>query len=150
MKTNILSKLLAAVTLALCACALLSCQTAPVQRLIAWEQTPGSQARHQFELRALEMLATVAVQAVVEKAAGSADLQAKHNFFDSAALGLRSLEGRTGGIVTPELVRRSVENFTGSSPHWSAFADTLAAGYSASTAAPDAKLETIAATLNAH
>ena len=150
MKTNILSKLLAAVTLALCTCALLSCQTAPVQRLIAWEQTPSSQVRHQFEFETLKALTGFAMQVIVNKAVSNSDLQTKGNFFDSAALMVRSLEGKTDGIVTPQLIEQALIQGTAPLPHWQTLASDLSSAYLASRGQPDAKLEAIAATLNAH
>ena len=91
----------------------------------------------------------IAVQVVVMKATSDADLSKKSDLLDSAAVGLRSLESNTGGLVTPGVVAATVSQFTDpTKTHWGDLANQLSAQVSNSSLPPNAALEAVATGLN--
>jgi hypothetical protein len=92
----------------------------------------------------------LAVNIIVAKATSGQDLSAKSNYLDSAAAGLRSLQNKTGGLVTAQDVGAIVSQFTDpSKTHWSDLANKLSKAYASDpTPSPDVKLEALAIGLN--
>ncbi len=90
-----------------------------------------------------------ALKYVVARAGSDADLTAKGNLIDSAAQGLRTLQGQTSGLVTPALVQSTISQFTDpTKQHWGDLATSLAKTYATSSTSQDVALEGIAEGLN--
>ncbi len=97
----------------------------------------------------LQVVTNTAVQVVVAKATSTQDLTDKGNLLDSAAAGLRSLQGQTNNIITPATVAATVTQFTDpNKTHWDTLATSLAGNFAASPAATDVTLEAMAQGLN--
>lgn len=86
-----------------------------------------------------------AMQTILIRAKSPADLEYKGSLLDSAARGLRTLQGATAGLVTPDIVVDTVRQYTNPDAyHWSDYAGDLAAAFSSSTLPPNKKLEALA------
>jgi len=100
-------------------------------------------------LNTAQVVTNLAVQVVVAKATSTQDLTGKSNLLDSAAQGLRTLQGQTDGLVTPAMVQTTVAQFTDpTKEHWGDLATQLAQTFSTSPGTTDAKLEAMASGLN--
>jgi len=97
-----------------------------------------------------QKITDIAVQVIVAKATSNADLSKKGDLLDSAALGLRTLEKRTDGILTPAVVAATVTQFTDpAKAHWSDLATQLGNQVISSPLPTDSALESAANGLNA-
>lgn len=98
-------------------------------------------------LEVIQKAVDVGIQVIVAKADSGQDLTAKGNLLNSGAVGLRTLEGKTNGVVTPDMVATVLRQFTDpTKTHWDAYADAMAAQYAASvqTKSQDQALEALA------
>lgn len=89
------------------------------------------------------------VQIIVTRARSPQDASEAADWLDSAANGLRSLETKSGGFVTADVVEVTVRQFTDPQKvHWSELARELAESFHAATLPSNEALETIAIAAN--
>lgn len=101
-------------------------------------------------LSLLQNVTDIAIKTVLAKALSGDDLVAKSNFIDSAASALRTLEGNTGGVISPELIVSTVTQFTDpTKTHWNVLAQKVADQVISSDLSTDLALEVAATGLNA-
>lgn len=103
--------------------------------------------------RAAASLAQIAtdltIRIILSKATSGQDLQAKANWLDSAASGLRTLENQTDGYVSAQLVGETIRQWTNPDrAHWADYAESLADAFAQSPYTQDEKLQIIAMNLN--
>ena len=111
--------------------------------------TPNQARVANAALSISQVVANVALQSVISRAVSDQDLVKKGNYVDSAAAALRTLQGRTGGLVTPELIGQTVLQFTDpSKTHWQVLAEKVAIGVTSAPLPTDVALEQAAAGLN--
>lgn len=115
--------------------------------------TPGQKAVAVNVGRTVATLAQIAtdltVRIILSKATSGQDLQAKANWLDSAASGLRTLENKSNGYVSAELVGETLRQWTDpSKAHWSDYAESLADAFAQSPYTSNEKLQILAMNLN--
>lgn len=97
----------------------------------------------------VQTVADLAVQKVLARALSDSDLTAKADKLDSAALFMRTLEKKSGGIVTVTDIIGGVRAATDpSKAHWGTLAEQLATQVLNSSLPPDVALEQSAIGLN--
>jgi hypothetical protein len=91
----------------------------------------------------------IAMQSVLIRAQSSSDLTNKGNLLDSAASALRSLQGASSDLVTPEIVVNTLREYTNPAGyHWADYADKIAVAVAASSLPQDKALEALAVSAN--
>lgn len=122
--------------------ALAGCTLTPRQKAIAVNvgRTAASLAQIATDLT---------IRIILSKATSGQDLQAKANWLDSAASGLRTLENKSDGYVSAKLVGETLRQWTDpSKTHWANYADSLADAFAQSPYTSDEKLQILAMNLN--
>lgn len=96
-----------------------------------------------------QFVADTAVKVVIARADGPEDATKKADLLDSAASYLRSIEGATAGVLTPDQIAAGLTSFTDPSKvHWNELAQNIATEIVTTPAPPDAALEQAASSLN--
>ena len=103
----------------------------------------------QISLNLAQAVANTAIQIVIAKATNDSDLIKKGNLLDSAAAGLRTLDTKSGGLITPQLVSNAILQFTDpSKSHWGDMAKSISKEVTESSLPRAEAIELAASALN--